>query len=211
MQETGAGSRMLGEVVKKLLDSGEIVARYPHGRVFSYEPTFTPLISTNHKPRVDDLGEGLWRRLVLVPFEYTIPTEKRNARFIDEVLKPESSGILNWCLQGAVEYQENGLDIPVKVKVATEEYKDESDLVQQFIDEEMVAVFDKPAKELLTKVHSRYVAWCKSKNRYPYSDMVFANKLRERGVEVRKSTDNKSTMFGYQLNSNMIDLPQTKF
>ena len=56
----------------------------------------------------------------------------------DEMMKEfkgEISGILNWALEGWRDYNENGLNVPEVVKIATSEYKSESDTLAAFISE----------------------------------------------------------------------------
>ncbi len=55
MSESKRGGHIASEVVKKLLGGEEITARFPHGRVFKFQPTLTPILSTNHKPKVTDM------------------------------------------------------------------------------------------------------------------------------------------------------------
>jgi putative DNA primase/helicase len=49
-------------------------------------------------------------------------------------LAGESSGILNWAIQGCLEYQREGLRKPAAVKNATAEYRQQMDVLAQFLD-----------------------------------------------------------------------------
>ncbi|MGK0299074.1 MAG: putative DNA primase/helicase [Gammaproteobacteria bacterium] len=52
MSETKKGSVIAEEIVKMVVDSGQISARFIYGNVFDYQPVFTPILSTNHKPHI---------------------------------------------------------------------------------------------------------------------------------------------------------------
>ena len=113
MSETKRGDMIAESIVKMLVDGGKITARCPAGRVFTFQPVFTPILSTNHRPRVGS-DPAIWRRVLLIPFTYTIPETERNPKFRSEVLKTEHEGILRWAVEGATAFLRDGLapDVP---------------------------------------------------------------------------------------------------
>jgi len=67
------------------------------------------VFSCNTLPRFSDRSNGIWNRLVVVPFSYTVPDEKKNP----DLLKPsywaeELPGLLNWALDGLARFRANG-------------------------------------------------------------------------------------------------------
>ena len=62
----------------------------------------------------------------------TIPPEKQNRDLRNE-LRAELSGILNWAIIGCLDWQKSGLQPPSEVQRATEAYRDETDIIGQFI------------------------------------------------------------------------------
>jgi putative DNA primase/helicase len=128
--ETGMTFR---ESMVKSLTSGEpILIRRMREEFIEIYPTFKLIVSGNHKPNIKGADEGIWRRVLLFPFEIQIPKEEVD-RALPEKLWAERSGILNWLLAGALSYLEDGLRVPQGVRAATEEYREASDAYGAFI------------------------------------------------------------------------------
>jgi len=126
--------RLAESKVKDLTGGDTIVARKMYGDWFEFSPTHKLWIYGNHKPIIHGDDTGIWRRMKLIPFTITIPETKRvpMSKLLD-TFKKESSGILNWVLQGYMEYCERGLPEPEAVKSATNAYRSEMDIIGQFI------------------------------------------------------------------------------
>ena len=92
-----------------------------HKDFFEYLPTFKPLISGNHKPRLRSVGVAMRRRVNMIPFTVTIPARRARPRLADK-LKAEWPGILQWMIDGCLDWQESGLAPPEAVTKATDAY-----------------------------------------------------------------------------------------
>jgi hypothetical protein len=77
------------------------------------------------------------RRIHLVPFIITIPPKERDKNLFEK-LKPEWPGILQWAVDGCLEWNEIGLAPPKAVRDASDEYFTEEDALARWIDEECV-------------------------------------------------------------------------
>jgi len=99
---------------------------------FTFEPQFKLLIAGNHKPAFRSIDEALRSRLHLIPFTVTIPKDKRDPD-LPEKLKAEWGGILQWMIDGAAEYRQQGLNPPEAVRSATDAYFADQDMMQQWI------------------------------------------------------------------------------
>ena len=96
-------------------------------------PTAKLVIAANSRPTFVDRSEGLWRRLVPVPFNVTIPEEKQDKRLTEKLAK-ELPGIFNWALKGLKRLHHQGrFTESTMVKAATEEYKLECNPVRLFL------------------------------------------------------------------------------
>ena len=132
--ETSAG-RAWNEAKIKLLTGGDtITARFMRQDFFDYVPQFKLVISGNHKPNLRSVDEAIRRRLHLIPFAVTIPPEKRDPK-LSEKLKEEWPGILQWAIEGCLEWQQIGLAPPECVRAATEEYLDAENTIEHWISE----------------------------------------------------------------------------
>src|SRR5215472_12932882 len=106
-----------------------------------YRPTFSAkatarlILSTNIRPPFRDRSEGLWRRLIILPFPTTIPKDRLN-RNLKEELAEELSGIFNWAVEGARSLRERGELIELEgSRKAKEEFKREASSARLFLEE----------------------------------------------------------------------------
>ena len=124
-------------LIKEVTGGEDITARFLHREDFSFSPQFLLLVSTNHKPRVEAPDFAFKRRVLLVPFNVTLP-ETEWDRQHTEKLAAELGGILAWGVEGAVQYLASGLRVPEKVRAATEAYREEMDPLHAFREECMI-------------------------------------------------------------------------
>lgn len=100
-------------------------------------PTWTVFMPTNHKPIVKGSDNGIWRRLVLMPFERNFdndPTIVKDPKREEKLLQ-ELPGVLALCVRAALDYQKNGLVAPGSVKAARESYRTQMDLLAEWIED----------------------------------------------------------------------------
>ena len=77
--ETEEGRRLADARVKDLTGGDTLTGRVPYGKAdITFSPTHKLFIVGNHKPEITDTSSGMWRRVVLVPFDQTIPEAKRD-------------------------------------------------------------------------------------------------------------------------------------
>ncbi len=104
-------------VIKDLTGGDVLTARYMRGDFFDFDPQLTLFIAGNNMPSFRGVDEAIRARVVLVPFAVTIPPERRDTHLADK-LKAEAGQILQWAIEGAVMWQQRGLDVPASVAAA---------------------------------------------------------------------------------------------
>ena len=119
--ETEAGRHWAESRIKELTGGERIAARFMHQNFFEYQPVFKPFLSGNHTPRLRSVGLAMRRRVNLIPFTVTIPPDERDPD-LPKTLKAEWSGILQWMIDGCLDWQERGLAPPEAVSKATDAY-----------------------------------------------------------------------------------------
>lgn len=124
--EPEEGERLQEAKIKELTGGEPMLARGLNADFFEFLPLFKLTISGNHKPDIRGTDDGIWRRVLLVPFDVQIPKGERDP-LLGQKLFEERAGILNWMVEGLVAYLEGGLQEPDTVLAATQEYRDESD------------------------------------------------------------------------------------
>ena len=155
-----AEGRRLAEGLVKLLTGGDTVtARFLYHGEFEFLPQFKLWLSANAAPvaKHDDLA--LWRRILKLPFDHTIPEDKRDPSVKARLKDPEMAGpaILAWAVQGCMDWQAIGLAIPERVEQATESYRLSQDPLREFIEE--CCVLDLDAWMSATELRGAYEAW----------------------------------------------------
>lgn len=105
-------------------------------------PTWTAFMPTNHKPTIKGDDHGIWRWLLPIPFLRNFDKDEGVTKDPNraEKLLAERSGILTWCIRGALQYLQVGLCIPQVIQDAREEYKADMDLMVEWFEESCVIV-----------------------------------------------------------------------
>lgn len=179
--ELNDGQTFDESLVKSLTGGDPIPVRFLYGEEFDLISQFKLWIGTNEKPNIKGSNHGIWRRVRLIPFEYTIPDNEKNDLFFEEVLLPEISGILNWAIEGCIKWQKYGITVPKKVKVAVDEYKNEMDILQNFIDDCCIIATDKRADT--KSLYSTYTEWCNSTGEKVMTQTMFGKKMTDKGFK----------------------------
>lgn len=128
--ETQADKSWDEQRIKALTSSDPMTARFMREDFFTFEPTFKLIVAGNHKPQIRNLDEAMKRRIHLIPF--TVKPKAPDSE-LPEKLKAEYPQIMAWMIDGARMWLEQGLNPPVKVIEATNEYFDDEDPVGQWI------------------------------------------------------------------------------
>lgn len=124
--------------IKSMTGGDAITARGVHAKKsLEIIPTWTVFMPTNHKPIVRGTDNGIWRRLVLLPFERNFEADKTVVKDEKRVekLKAEMPGILARFVRAGIKYHKEGLAPPPAIQVAREAYRGQMDLLAEWLDE----------------------------------------------------------------------------
>lgn len=176
--EANEGSRLDESLVKQLTGGDKILARFLYGKEFEYQPKYKIWMATNHLPLVRGTDEGIWRRLKVIPFDVQIPKEKVDKN-LEEKLKSEWAGILNWIVEGAIMWQREGLsDEPERVANASKNYRESMDPLDAFIDEMCV---DGPEYAVKARtLYDEYRIWAEKSGEYKMSMTKFGKEISKK-------------------------------
>jgi putative DNA primase/helicase len=119
--------------IKKVTSTDMIEARRMREDPWSFRPSHTSVLCTNHLPTVKGSDKGIWRRLKCVPFEVDL-TDRKDAT-IPERLTFEYAGIANWLIEGYREYKQNGIGTCKAVDEATAAYRENEDEFQRMFED----------------------------------------------------------------------------
>lgn len=181
--------------IKRITTIDEVICAKKYKDSFTYEPTYTIWLTINHLPNVAGTDNGIWRRIVPIPFLNSFENNK-NKR-LDEQLLEEAEGIINWIVNGAYKWFQQGLsDKPKALTSVKDKYRKDSDTILLFL-LDMVALGKKEA------FHSTdYINWAKENAMIPYGTKKFKSEMEAKGcIPFRTSTKN-----GLKFSNEIIEL-----
>jgi putative DNA primase/helicase len=113
--ETEKKVELAWALIKSLTGGDWVQARLLFKEFIEFKPTFKFYLATNHMPEIDVKDEGAIRRVHLIAFKAYFPEDIRD-RYLENKLKTELPGILNWAIKGCLEWQElKSLNPPAEV------------------------------------------------------------------------------------------------
>lgn len=183
--ETGDGRRIDEPLLKRLTGGDRITARRMHKDFYEFDPTHKFVVATNHRPTVAGTDDGIWRRLLLVPFSVSIAEDERDLHLEDKLVASEAPGILRWAIEGCLAWQAGGLAEPAVVLAATSSYRDEMDLLSDFLTDccHVAGGLKVRASNLLTA----YNCWAEASGEDQLTAKRLGRALAERGFEKSRS------------------------
>lgn len=184
--EPDLGRRFRDGLLKALTGESRLKARRMHRDPFTFDVTSKLFVAANYKPEVRDASDGFWRRVQLVPFEAQVEDGDANP-VLGEKLHAEAPGILAWCVQGCLAWQQLGALLrPASVAGATQAYRDEQDHLRRFVDEACLVA--PRAWAASGAVFAEYTRWCARSGEEPLSRLLFAQLLeRQAGICPRRT------------------------
>jgi putative DNA primase/helicase len=132
--ETEEDRRWAESRIKSLTGGDRIAARFMKQDFFQFKPQFKLFTAGNHKPKLRTVDEAIRRRFNLIPFAVTIPAEERDPE-LTKRLQSEWPGILQWMIDGCLEWQADGLCPPSAVTNATADYLEAEDALAAWLEE----------------------------------------------------------------------------
>lgn len=174
-----AGNQALQEDMIKRLTGGEMISvRALYKGYFEFQNFAKAHMSGNDFPRVDGQDNGIWRRILVVHWDQTIPEEERGdfEEVVSRFVREEGAGILNWMIEGVLDYLVNGLVIADAVRNDTKEYRDDMDPVGEFL---RACVKDDPTQRVQAHtMYEAYVSWSLANAKRAVSQTRFGKRVK---------------------------------
>ena len=176
--ETSYGQRFAESLIKQITGGDEVQVRFMRQDPFTYKPQFKIWLASNNKPDIRGRDQGIWSRIMLIPFTVMIPPQERDKQ-LGEKLKKEGEAILSWAVEGCLAWQKEGLNPPEQVLDAVNEYQEETDRLSGFFED--CCTLNPLAKATTRDLYSAYEMWCLDNGETPVRKIMFSRMLRERG------------------------------
>ena len=185
--ELEEGMRLNTSTVKQLCSTDEIFAEKKYKDPFSFKPSHTLVLYTNHLPKVGAMDDGIWRRLIVIPFNARISGAGDIKNFSEYLLNTCGPYIVKWIIEGAQKVIANGFrpDKPKVVQDAIDKYKNDNDWLTHFFNDccELDPCFEEKSGE----VYREYRAYCARVGEFTRSTTEFYNALELRGIKRRRT------------------------
>lgn len=129
-------STLQADAFKDLISGEDIIARNIYEAPFVLATVPKQIVAMNTTDSlIKEKTHGFMRRLLLIPFNYRLKEEHKDAK-LEEKLDAELSGILNWILKGAEAVMaNNGIKESLAMRRLFENVKRDANPTQQFAEE----------------------------------------------------------------------------
>ena len=184
--ELEEGVRLNTSIIKQLCSTDEIFAEKKYKDPFSFIPSHTLVLYTNHLPKVGAMDSGIWRRLIVIPFNAKITGGGDQKNYADYLVKNAAPYILAWIIEGAKEAAGNHFRIPLPkcVEDAIAKYRQDNDWLSHFL--EACCETGDGMEEKSGEFYSAYRAYCARVGDFVRSTTEFYNAVEQRGFRREK-------------------------
>ena len=196
--ELEEGQRLSTSIVKQLCSTDLIEGEKKYKDPFKFRPTHTLVLYTNHLPRVGATDTGIWRRLIVIPFNARITGNSDIKNYSKYLVANAAPAIMKWIIQGAQKAIRDNyrLKAPKCVQEAIARYKADNDWMSHFLDE--CCETGEGLKEKSGELFSAYRAFCGRTNDFCRSTAEFYTSLEQRGF-YRQRTNTGKFVLGLRL------------
>lgn len=173
------------EMFKTLVTSNGVdIDRKYEKPLRSYRARAKWIISSNNVPHIRDKSDGIWRRIVFIPWQVQIAEASRIPDLDKRIIENELHIVLDWLLMGAVRIVQRGRfltadEMPAIIQSQKQTMRLESDSVLAWIDEEGI---HQPVDVWTPndQIYKSYDDWCDAAQRTSLGVEMFWKNIRNR-------------------------------
>jgi putative DNA primase/helicase len=180
--------KLEASIFKQLVSGEPVEARLPYQEPFIMTEYAKLIFNCNELPKDTEQTHAFFRRFLIIPFNVTIEEKEQDKTLSQKIIDSELSGVFNWVLEGLGRLlsQKNFTHCEA-VRQELENYKLQSDSVQQFLEEENYTPSvsaSKPLKDL----YLNYKSYTFDSGFRPVSIQNFSNRLKNCGYSIERKT-----------------------
>jgi putative DNA primase/helicase len=189
--------------LKDLSGGDSLTGRYLFQEYVEFKPMHSLWLYGNTKPSITGTDNGIWRRIVILPFNVTIPDSERIPRHILQTnLLSNKQGIFNWLIEGLINYREQGLMLPPILVTEMNDYRASLDETMNFISD--CIIIEKNAQCMGSEIVNNYETWCQNHGISSSGKKKLYANLVNKGFEKCVTRQGHYVYFkGLRLNSNL--------
>jgi putative DNA primase/helicase len=204
--ETAKGDELDEARVKEITGGDQVSARFLNKEFFDFSPKFKLWLRTNHLPEIPDGGEGIWRRILTIPFNVEIPETKRDKNILEK-LKADADAILSLGVRYAMQWYAMGLKTPKVVADEVGKYRGQMDHFASWLTECCYVNRENAGlTERSSRLHASYLLWT-VQNEVPFKYRVKKNLVSKELVtrKFERSHDVRGSLYhGIQLREHEV-------
>lgn len=187
--------RLSTSTLKQLASTDKLVIEEKFKAPETVDQTHTLVLFTNFLPRVGSMDNGTWRRILVIPFNAVISEQDGIQNYADILVEKAGGAILDWAVRGAVDFIKGGfkLVVPDVVAMATEEYQDRENWLENFINERCVR--EPNARVGARDLYNEYKRWAQDAGEYVRRETDFSAAMEAAGYQ-KIQPKNKKTWVG---------------
>ena len=193
--EVEDGKRLAEGVLNTMAGGDRITIRNVYEKAYEIKPSWKLFLAANVKPRLtDDEKNGIWRRILLVPFDVEIPEDKRDPAVKRTLSNPAVAGaaVLAWLVKGCLDWQKNRLQVPERINAATTAYREEQDPLRDFLADCCTSVTGADGKPVKTPASALWEAYCKYSGKAGMTQTAFGRRMGAKYERKRTATGHKA-------------------
>ena len=207
VEEIKEGDKLDEQLVKNLTSGiGQQVARFLYANSFEFTVTCKIWMATNYEPVIRGTDKGIWRRIVKIP----VPTDftGREDKDLRDKLLEEAPQILGWLLEGYLLYKKEGLEKPSAIVQEIKNYREDMDIVQQWINEYCECKLE--YYEKANNLYDNFRAFCQRRDQRT-NQTIFGRNLGKKfkkynsgsgivymGIRLRKGAEDLAKKIAYE-------------
>lgn len=187
--EASEGQRFNEGLIKQLTGNDVITARYLYADFFEFTPKFKLWIACNNRIIIRGTDRGIWRRIKSVDYTQVFEGDKIDKN-LEEKLMQDKENILMWCILGAKKWYQEGLGECQAVNKSISSYKEEMDIITQFLNEKCVVYsIDTNKQKYLTtrtkasELFEEFKNFCKNGNFYMMTMQKFGIEMSKKFIK----------------------------
>ena len=152
--------------MKELSGNDRILTRGLYKDPFEFKPQFKMILACNELPEIPSDDGGTWRRIRVIEFSSkfcenpTKPNEFHMDLELSEKFERYSDVFLSMLIERHKTINPNKINEPREVINATQKYKNNNDIIGQYVSERIVNVDDSKEKLFITEIYNDFRMWC---------------------------------------------------
>ncbi|NEI02402.1 phage/plasmid primase, P4 family [Rhizobium leguminosarum] len=199
------GMKLPDGELKKISESKTLTAERKFGAPFNFTCLAAPVLLCNSPMSLSDVGPGMRRRLMVIPFERQFQEKEIDRTLFPTIAKTELPGILNHAIQGyqRVVRRGNSFDPPKAITKAGKRWFDEANPVATFITESCVQGQGKRVS--VSQLYAAYGHWCDAAGVKAKQTMIIFSRNVQNITGSGKARSNRGTdLIGIDLKKNNL-------